>query len=112
MTRPFPRFFRAGPGDEVLLLCNIPTHHWYTELLHKLDWEHITNKSTLKQLIENYQSNFALFKALPVCNQRSLLEWNITLIVTGVLGLVVAIVIIIIGTVVSYTKKSESSKAG
>ena len=50
---------------------------------------------------------FTLFKALEVCNQSSLLEWDIALIVTGVLSLVVGIVIIITGTVVFFTRRSE-----
>ena len=52
-------------------------------------------------------SIFTLFKALAVCNQSSLLEWDIALIVTGVLSLVVGIVIIITGTVIFFTRKSE-----
>ena len=65
---------------------------------------------TLKQLTEIYHSNFALFISPAVCYQRSLLEWDIALIVIGVLALVVAVVIII-RTLFSYTWKSESCKS-
>ena len=57
--------------------------------------------------ISTYLSIFTLVKALAVCNQPSPLEWDVALIVTGVLSLVVGMVIIITGTVFFFTRKSE-----